>query len=128
MEGPAFSTRAESHMYRSFGVHVVGMTNLTEAKLAREAEICYVTIALATDYDCWHESEEDVSVEAIMEILRNNVAQSQQIIREAVPMIRSERSCFCANAAQFAICTSKECIPEERKRALAPLFGKYLAS
>ncbi|MFH1809947.1 MAG: S-methyl-5'-thioadenosine phosphorylase [Pseudomonadota bacterium] len=126
MEGPAFSTRAESRMYRSFGVHVIGMTNLTEAKLAREAELCYVTIALATDYDCWHESEEDVSVEAIVEILARNVAMSQQIVREAVPRIPASRSCACPDAARHAIMTSRDRIPTERREALRPLFGKYL--
>jgi 5'-methylthioadenosine phosphorylase len=125
MEGPAFSTRAESTLYRSWGAHVIGMTNLTEAKLAREAEICYVTIALVTDYDCWHESEDDVSVDAIMEILRQNVAMSQQIIRTAVPRVSETRDCACKEAARFAICTDRDKIPEHKKAALAPLYGKY---
>jgi len=125
MEGPAFSTRAESHLYRGWGGHVIGMTNVTEAKLAREAEICYTTIALATDYDCWHESEEDVSIEAIMAVLQSNVAMSQQIIRLAVPMIEVDRGCICEHAASTAIMTARDRIPAERKQALAPLFGKY---
>ncbi|MBN2358797.1 MAG: S-methyl-5'-thioadenosine phosphorylase [Deltaproteobacteria bacterium] len=126
IEGPAFSTRAESHIYRGWGAAVIGMTNLTEAKLAREAEICYTTIALATDYDCWHESEEDVSIDAIMAVLQRNVAMSQQIIRLAVPMIQASRGCLCARAAETAIITARDRIPDQRKQALAPLFGKYL--
>jgi 5'-methylthioadenosine phosphorylase len=125
MEGPAFSTRAESHLYRSWGGHVIGMTGVTEAKLAREAEICYSTVALATDYDCWHESEEDVSIDAIIAVLNANVAMSQQIIRQAVPHIEAKRGCICEHAASTAIMTARDRIPEARKRALAPLFGKY---
>ena len=125
MEGPAFSTRAESHLYRSWGGHVIGMTNVTEAKLAREAEICYTTIALATDYDCWHESEADVSIDAIMAVIKQNVAMSQQIIRLAVPAIAPGRGCICEQAAKYAIVTARDRIPAERKSTLAPLFGKY---
>lgn len=126
MEGPAFSTRAESTMYRSFGVSVIGMTNIPEAKLAREAEICYGVIALATDYDCWHESHEDVSVDAILAIIRNNVAMAKKIIGHAVRGIGSERGCPCASALQYAIITDRAVIPERTKQDLDIIIGKYL--
>jgi len=126
MEGPAFSTRAESTMYRSFGVSVIGMTNIPEAKLAREAEICYGVIALATDYDCWHESHEDVSVDAILAIIRNNVAMAKKIIGHAVRRIGSERDCPCASALQYAIITDRTVIPERTKQDLDIIIGKYL--
>ena len=126
MEGPAFSTRAESTMYRSFGVSVIGMTNIPEAKLAREAEICYGVIALATDYDCWHESHADVSVDAILAIIRNNVAMAKKIIVHAVHRIGSERGCPCASALQYAIITDRTVIPERTKQDLDIIIGKYL--
>jgi 5'-methylthioadenosine phosphorylase len=126
MEGPAFSTRAESFLYRSFGVAVIGMTNLTEAKLAREAEICYGTIALSTDYDCWHEQHDDVSVEAIVAIIRQNVAMAKNIIRHAVAEIAGERSCPCATALQHAVITDRSAIPEEAKQRLAVILDRYL--
>lgn len=126
MEGPAFSTRAESHMYRSFGVSVIGMTNLTEAKLAREAEICYGVIALSTDYDCWHAAHEDVSVEAVLAIIKNNVAMAKNIIRLAVKRIGGERSCPCAEALKFAVISDKGVIPVETRENLSLIFGKYL--
>jgi 5'-methylthioadenosine phosphorylase len=126
MEGPAFSTRAESYLYRSFGVSVIGMTNLTEAKLAREAEICYGTIALSTDYDCWHEHHDDVTVEAIVAIIRQNVAMAKNIIRCAVGKISRVRTCPCATALQFAVITDKSLIPEEAKKRLDIIIGKYL--
>jgi 5'-methylthioadenosine phosphorylase len=126
MEGPAFSTRAESYLYRSFGVSVIGMTNLTEAKLAREAEICYGTIALSTDYDCWHEHHDDVTVEAIVAIIRQNVAMAKNIIRSAVGKINGVRSCPCATALQFAVITEKSLIPEETKKRLDIIIGRYL--
>jgi 5'-methylthioadenosine phosphorylase len=126
MEGPAFSTRAESTMYRSFGVSVIGMTNIPEAKLAREAEICYGVIALATDYDCWHESHEDVSVDAILAIIRNNVAMAKKIIGHAVRGIGSERGCPCASALRYAIITDRGVIPERTKQDLDIIIGKYL--
>jgi len=126
MEGPAFSTRAESTMYRSFGVSVIGMTNIPEAKLAREAEICYGVIALATDYDCWHESHEDVSVDAILAIIRNNVAMAKRIIGHAVRGIGSERGCPCASALRYAIITDRGAIPERTKQDLDLIIGKYL--
>lgn len=126
MEGPAFSTRAESLLYRSFGVSVIGMTNLTEAKLAREAEICYGTIALSTDYDCWHEHHDDVTVDAIVAIIKQNVAMAKNIIRHAVAGIGGERSCPCATAMQFSIITEKSQIPDGTRQKLDLIIGKYL--
>lgn len=127
MEGPAFSTRAESKLYRSWGASVIGMTNLPEAKLAREAEICYAAIALATDYDCWYESEEDVSVDAILEIIRKNVSNAKRIIRAAVDKIPAKRSCACKDALKFAIMTDPKTIPEKTKEALNLIIGKYVS-
>ena len=126
MEGPAFSTRAESVMYRSFGVSVIGMTNIPEAKLAREAEICYGVIALATDYDCWHESHDDVSIDAIMAIIKQNVATAKAIIRHAIGRTGGERSCHCSSAMQYAVITEKTAIPTETKKNLDIIVGKYL--
>jgi 5'-methylthioadenosine phosphorylase len=127
MEGPAFSTRAESRMYRSFGVSVIGMTNIPEAKLAREAEICYGVIALATDYDCWHESQDDVSIDAILAILRQNVEVAKSIIRNAVGSLRGERKCPCADALRYAIITDRTVIPDKAKRDLDVIAGRYIA-
>jgi 5'-methylthioadenosine phosphorylase len=127
IEGPQFSTRAESSLYRSWGVDVIGMTNLQEAKLAREAEICYVTMALVTDYDCWHESG-DVSVEQILAYLRANAAMAQRIIRATIPRVAArQRDCACASALQYAIITDPALIPAEVKRDLAPIIGKYIS-
>ena len=126
IEGPQFSTRAESNVYRSWGVEVIGMTNVTEAKLAREAEICYSTIALSTDYDCWHEEEEDVSVEAILEIIKNNVVTARAIIKEAAGRLSSGKSCQCGSALEYAIISDKSRIPENVKKDLALIIGKYL--
>jgi len=128
MEGPAFSTRAESHMYRSFGASIIGMTNLTEAKLAREAELCYGVIALSTDYDCWHDSHEDVSVEAVVAIIKSNVAMAKSIIKAAVRRIGGERDCPCASALQYAIIseTHTSVVPVETREALDLIVGKYL--
>ena len=126
MEGPAFSTRAESHMYRSFGVSVIGMTNLTEAKLAREAEICYGVIALSTDYDCWHETHEEVSVESVVAVIKQNVAMAKDIIRHAVGRIKAERFCPCREAMKFAVISDKSVIPIETRENLELLIGKYL--
>ncbi len=125
MEGPAFSTRAESNMYRTFGVSVIGMTNIPEAKLAREAEICYGVIALATDYDCWHETHEDVSVEAVLAIIKQNVATAKAIITHAVRLF-GENGCSCSTALQYAIITDPAVIPEEAKERLALIVGRYL--
>ena len=129
IEGPNFSTRAESNIYRSWGVDIIGMTNLPESRLAREAEICYGTVALATDYDCWHEGHEDVSVEAVIAVIQKNVATAREIIRAAAGRIvqqRQQRNCLCAEALKFAIMTDKSLIPPNTKRALEPIIGKYL--
>lgn len=126
MEGPAFSTRAESFSYLALGASVIGMTNLTEAKLAREAEICYGIIALSTDYDCWHDSHDDVTVEAIIQIIHQNVAMAKNIIRHAVAEIGGERTCSCASAMQYAIITDRSVIPEATRQKLEPIIGRYL--
>jgi 5'-methylthioadenosine phosphorylase len=126
MQGPQFSTRAESFLHRSWQARVIGMTNATEAKLAREAELCYVTVALVTDYDCWHESEEEVTVEAVLEVLRQNVDTAKRIIQEAVPRVPARRTCPCGAAARYAIMTAPEQIPPETRRAVELLYGKYL--
>ena len=126
IEGPQFSTRAESNLYRSWGVDVIGMTNVQEAKLAREAEICYVTMALVTDYDCWHESG-DVSIEQILGYLRANSTMAQKIIRLTIPRVaKRTRDCACATALQFAIVTEPSKIPAGVKRDLAPIIGRYI--
>ncbi|BCR05558.1 S-methyl-5'-thioadenosine phosphorylase [Desulfuromonas versatilis] len=126
IEGPNFSTRAESNIYRSWGVDVIGMTNIPEARLAREAEICYGTVALATDYDCWHEGHDDVSVEAVIAIIQQNVATARNIIKAAVKRLSQSRSCACGEALKFAVMTHKELIPEQTRQRLEPLIGKYL--
>ncbi len=126
MEGPAFSTRAESRMYRSLGASVIGMTNLTEAKLAREAEICYGVIALSTDYDCWHETHEDVSIEAVLAIIRSNVAMVKRIIRETVKGLGQERPCNCGEALKYAIISDRRVIPVETRENLALIIDKYV--
>lgn len=126
MEGPAFSTRAESFTYLGLEASVIGMTNLTEAKLAREAEICYGIIALSTDYDCWHATHDDVTVEAILEIIHQNVAMAKTIIRHAVKDITAERRCPCSTAMQYAIITDRSVIPAETKQKLDLIVGKYL--
>lgn len=126
MEGPQFSTRAESKIYRKWGVDVIGMTNATEAKLAREAEICYATLALSTDYDCWHETEEDVTVEAVIAVLMKNVETAKKIIKEAVSMMPAKRGCRCSEALKNAIMTKAELIPEKTKKDLELIIGKYI--
>lgn len=126
MEGPAFSTRAESFMYRSLGGDIIGMTNLTEAKLAREAEICYGVIALSTDYDCWHDSHEDVTVEAILAVIHQNVTMAKEIIRQAIHGAVTARSCSCGAAMQYAIVTDRTLIPAATAEKLGPIIGKYL--
>jgi len=126
MEGPQFSTRAESRIYRGWGVDVIGMTNATEAKLAREAEICYATLAMATDYDCWHESEEDVSIEAVIATLNKNVETAKSIIREAVHAVPETRACPCAEALKHAIMTPGELIPADTRKRLDLIIGRYV--
>jgi 5'-methylthioadenosine phosphorylase len=127
IDGPQFSTRAESRVYRQWGVDVIGMTNLPEARLAREAEICYATLALTTDFDCWHETEEDVSVDAVLAVLRSNVAKAQRILRSAVKRIPEQRDCFCARALENAIITDADGIPPSVKKDLHLLIGKYVS-
>ncbi len=126
IEGPQFSTRAESRTYRQWGVDVIGMTNLQEARLAREAEICYATIAMATDYDCWHETEEDVTVEAILQVMRANTTHAKHLIRSALPLLPAQRSCPCKDALRYAILTDPSRITTEARERLELLIGKYL--
>jgi 5'-methylthioadenosine phosphorylase len=127
MEGPQFSTRAESYLYRSWNVDVIGMTNLQEAKLAREAEICYATMALVTDYDCWHESHEDVTVETVLAYLAKNAETAQKILRNSiVPAANRTRDCACVNALRYTIITQASAITAEAKQRLAPIIGKYV--
>ena len=129
IEGPQFSTRAESNIYRKWGVDVIGMTNIPEAKLAREAEICYATVALSTDYDCWHTSEESVTVEMILNTLKANVETAKRIIKNAAPLIGAmggERKCKCASALKYAVLTDKRRIPAKTRKNLSLLTGKYL--
>jgi 5'-methylthioadenosine phosphorylase len=125
MEGPAFSTRAESNLYRSWGMDIIGMTNLQEAKLAREAEICYVTIALVTDYDCWHESHESVSTDMIVANLLKNCQAAQTIIAQTVKDLQIAKRCQCGEALKYAIITDKAAVPVETKRKLECIVGKY---
>jgi len=125
MEGPAFSTRAESNVYRSWGMDVIGMTNLTEAKLAREAEICYVTIAMVTDYDCWHEEHDAVSVDQIIENLNKNAENACRLVRHVVRTLGPQRTCTCGSALKHAIITDRTMIPADAKRRLGLLIGKY---
>jgi len=126
MEGPQFSTQAESLTYRQWNVDVIGMTNATEAKLAREAEICYSTIALATDYDCWHHSEEAVTVEAVLAVMKHNIETSKAMIRQAVKMLPEVRTCGCGEALRNTIMTPEKLIPAKTRKDLAPIIGKYL--
>ncbi len=128
MEGPQFSTLAESQLYRSWGMDIIGMTNLQEAKLAREAEICYATIALVTDYDCWHPDHDQVTVEMIIANLTQNARMAQQVIAGAVAALPFERACECATALKHAIITRPDVVPDEVKRELAPIVGKYFLS
>ena len=126
MEGPQFSTRAESHLYRSWGVDVIGMTNLQEAKLAREAEISYATVAMATDYDCWHQSHEDVSIDAILAIMNQNVQRARDLIRAALPLLPLDLGCGCGKALEHAIITDRSRIPAQARERLGLLIGRYL--
>ena len=127
MEGPQFSTLAESKLYRSWGMDIIGMTNLQEAKLAREAEICYTTIALVTDYDCWHPDHDSVTVEMVMSTLAKNAATAQQIIAGAVERLPYERTCECASALKYALVTRPEMVPDQVKKDLAPIIGRYIS-
>ena len=126
MEGPAFSTRAESRLYRWWGADIIGMTALPEAKLAREAEICYAIIACVTDYDSWQERSQPITIDVILDILRQNIDTAKQIIKLAVSRIPEKRHCGCATALETAIVTAPEFIPSEQKKKLSLLIGKYL--
>ncbi|MDD4182566.1 MAG: S-methyl-5'-thioadenosine phosphorylase [Candidatus Omnitrophica bacterium] len=126
MEGPQFSTFAESNLYRSLGLGIIGMTNMTEARLAREAEICYSTLAAVTDYDCWHETHEAVTVDMIIANLQKNVENSKKIIKEIIKQIPSQRTCGCKDALKYAIVTNSKFIPKEIKTKLKVIAGKYI--
>lgn len=126
MEGPAFSTLAESNAYRAWGMDLIGMTNLPEAKLAREAEICYATLAMVTDYDCWHPEHDAVSVNQVIEYLNKNVQNAQKILRATVRAVPPERTCKCGSALAHAILTDRGRIPVETRKKLALIVGKYL--
>ncbi|MBM14507.1 MAG: S-methyl-5'-thioadenosine phosphorylase [Nitrospina sp.] len=123
IEGPQFSTRAESNLYRQWGVDVIGMTNVTEAKLAREAGLCYSTLALVTDFDCWHIEEEPVTLEAVLEIMHKNVQKAQKVISELVPMLENIEPCNCSDASKYAVVTDPKKIPEKLKEDFSILFG-----
>jgi len=125
MEGPQFSTKAESNLYRSWGMDVIGMTNLTEARLAREAELCYVTVAMVTDYDCWHPEHDDVTVEQIVGVLLQNAEHACNVVREAVGVLPKERTCKCGSALSHAIITDKSKVPAETLQRLRLIVGKY---
>ena len=127
MEGPAFSTKAESNIYRSWGMDVIGMTNLQEAKLAREAEICYVTVAMVTDYDCWHADHDAVEVTDIIRVLLQNASNACSVVAEAVKGMPSERNCKCGSALQHALITDKTLVPPTTLNKLEPIVGKYFA-
>jgi len=127
MEGPQFSTKAESNLYRSWGMDVIGMTNLQEAKLAREAEICYVTVAMVTDYDCWHPHHDSVTVDQIVAVLLKNAENACNVVREAVAAMPKDRTCKCGSALAHAILTDRARIPQATKERLKLILGKYLA-
>jgi 5'-methylthioadenosine phosphorylase len=126
MEGPAFSTKAESNLYRSWGMDVIGMTNLQEAKLAREAEICYVTVAMVTDYDCWHPDHDAVTVSEIIGNLMKNAENAAKLVARAVLEIPAERTCKCGSALKHALITDQKAIPDSTKKKLGPLIAKYV--
>jgi 5'-methylthioadenosine phosphorylase len=126
MEGPQFSTRAESHLYRGWGAAVIGMTNIQEAKLAREAEICFATLALATDYDCWNEAVGNVEIEQVLKVLQQNVELAQRTIRRVVTALSDARSCGCESSLKDAIITERTRIPKNVRANLKPIIGKYL--
>ena len=126
MEGPQFSTRAESNLYRSWGADVIGMTNLQEAKLAREAELCYATVAMVTDYDCWREGHDDVTVDQVVAVLHQNAENAGKVVRAAVAAMPTDRTCGCGNAMQYAILTDRSVIPQRVRERLGLLLGKYL--
>jgi len=126
IEGPHFSTLAESQLFRSWGMDVIGMTNLQEAKLAREAEICYVTLAMVTDYDCWHPEHDAVSVDQIIDNLGKNALTAKSVLRATLRRLPKTRECECARALRHALFTAPELVPEETKRMLQPIIGRYM--
>lgn len=126
MEGPQFSTLAESNLYRSWGMDIIGMTNMVEARLSREAEICYVSLAAVTDYDCWHPDHDSVTLEVILNNLKANVDNSKKVLREFILLLGEQRPCTCAGALQSAIITRGEFIPAETKEKLDIIIGKYI--
>ena len=126
MEGPQFSTRAESNLYRSWGADVIGMTNLQEAKLAREAEICYATVAMVTDYDCWRVGHDDVTVEQVVAVMHQNSDNAAKVVRMAVARMPKDRGCACASALKYAVMTDRKTIPQVARERLGLLLGKYL--
>jgi 5'-methylthioadenosine phosphorylase len=127
MEGPQFSTRAESNLYRSWDADIIGMTNLQEAKLAREAELCFATLALATDYDCWKQDAHDVEISDVLAIIAANVAMAKKVIHDVAPLLPDEPGCSCGRTLEHAIITDRARIPAQVKQDLAPIIGKYLA-
>jgi 5'-methylthioadenosine phosphorylase len=128
MEGPQFSTKAESNVYRSWGMDVIGMTNLQEAKLAREAEICYVTVAMVTDYDCWHPGHDSVTVDQIVAVLLRNAENAAKVVRETVAAMPKVRNCKCGSALAHAILTERDKIPAATRQKLSLIVGKYLGN
>jgi len=126
MEGPAFSTLAESNLYRSWGMDVIGMTNMPEAKLAREAEICYATLACVTDYDCWHPEYEKITVEMVVKNLQKNISNAKKILHVVIKNLPEKRTCTCRDALKYAIITDRELIPDEVKENLEIIIGKYI--
>ena len=126
MEGPQFSTKAESNLYRSWGADVIGMTNLQEARLAREAEICYATMAMVTDYDCWHPGHDSVTVDQVVKVLHQNADNAARVVKQAVALMPKERKCRCGSALQYAILTDPEKIPAGTRQKLSLLLDKYL--
>jgi 5'-methylthioadenosine phosphorylase len=126
MEGPAFSTRAESVLHRRLGMDLIGMTAMPEAKLAREAELCYATLALATDYDCWHETEASVSVDGVVEVLRRNTANAMRVVAEMADLAPRERRCACAHALDHAVMTERSAMPADVVEKMKPVFGRVI--
>jgi 5'-methylthioadenosine phosphorylase len=126
MEGPQFSTRAESNLYRNWGADIIGMTNLQEAKLAREAEICYATLAMVTDYDCWREGHDDVTIDQVIAVMHQNAGNAAKVVRSAVATMPTHKTCTCGDALKYAILTGREAIPAETRQKLGILLDKYL--
>jgi len=126
MEGPAFSTKAESNLYRSWGMDIIGMTNMAEARLAREAEMCFATVAAVTDYDCWYESEESVTVEMVINNLMKNADNAKALLKESVARVAERSRCACRESLKYAIVTQKDAIPADVKKRLFPIIGQYI--